>query len=167
MPLSLRWEFLKMKYWARATASGDNYPGKALFANCWEYLKLDGNSTSPPFGLATTTKEMGLDYHPVNPHHKISIWAPWPLEPPRLHVDLWGKSDTVNPAVTCNQAIEFINSNWSQSLHVYTTDGSKEPSGRTAAAICIPDFRVVRAFRLTIGYTLPTEPDVPSTANRS
>ena len=108
-----------------------------------------------------------MDSLPVNPHHKISIWAPWTLESPRLHVDLWEKSDTVNPAVTCNQAIEFINSNWSQSLHVYT-NGSKEPSlGRTAAAICIPDFRVVRAFRLNIGYTLPTEPDVPSTANRS
>ena len=33
-------------------------------------------------------------------------------------------------------------------MHVYT-DGSKEPSfGRTAAATCIPDFRVVRAFWL-------------------
>jgi len=52
MPLSLRWEFLKMKYWARTTSSGDNHPGKVLFANCWKYIKLYGNSTSPPFGLA-------------------------------------------------------------------------------------------------------------------
>ena len=87
---------LKLKYWARATSSGDNHPGKALFANCWEYLKLDWNPTSPPFVLAckTTSKEMGLDSLPVSPHHKIYIWAPWTLEPPRLHVDLWGKSDT-------------------------------------------------------------------------
>ena len=34
-------------------------------------------------------------------------------------------------------------------MHVFT-DCSKEPSlRRTAAAICIPDFRVVRVFRLT------------------
>ena len=93
------------------TSSGNNDPGKTLFANCWEYLKLDGNSNSTPFGLAckTTAKEMGLENLPVNPHHKIFISAPWTLEPPRLHVDLWGKSDTVNPAVMCNQAIEFIN----------------------------------------------------------
>ena len=91
---------------------------------------------------------MGFDSLPVNPHHKISIWAPWTPEPPHLHVDIWGKSDTANPAVTYIQAIEFINSIWSQSLHVYT-DGSKEASlGRTATAIRISDFRVVRAFRL-------------------
>ena len=28
MPLSLRWDILRMKYWAKTISSGDNHPGK-------------------------------------------------------------------------------------------------------------------------------------------
>ena len=139
MPLSLRWELLRMKYWARSLSSGDNHPGKSLFENCWEYLKLDNNSASLPLGLACIklAKEMKLDSLPVSPQNKVPIGPPWTLEPLRLRMDLWGKMDSVNPVVKRNQVIEFINASWSQSLQIYA-DGSKEPSrGRTAAAICI------------------------------
>ena len=70
----------------------------------------------------------------------------WTSEAPWIHLDLEGETVRQNPVVTGNQAVEYIHTVWSQSLHV-DTDGSKETSlARTTAAICIPDVKVIKVF---------------------
>ena len=59
-----------------------------------------------------------------------------------------GKTSRDNVGVTCDQAVEYINTVWSQSLHVYP-GGFKDPVlARTAAAFCIPDITVIKSARL-------------------
>ena len=62
------------------------------------------------------------------------------------------KTGRDNLVVTCNQAVEYINVVWSQSLHV-DTDGSKNLAlVRSADAFYIRDIKVIKSIRLSDYY---------------
>jgi len=120
IPLSLLWEGSNFRYWAKSISAGDNHPGKVLLLDCLEYQALGKSFLPPHFGLACvrTAKEMGLDSLLINPLNKVAIWPFWTLETSHIHLDLLGKTSRDNVLVTCNESMEYINTVWSQSLHV-------------------------------------------------
>ena len=135
MPLDIRRKYLCHIYKLKIINAAKSHPTKEIFLDCWQYQI--GKFKRPPLPVCT------LDYNPiVEPDH--SPEQPyWHFPLPPINLELHGKvSKKDNPLFIYQTAIEFINTNYANTLRIYT-DGSKDPTtSKTAAAFYIPQFNI-------------------------
>lgn len=145
MPLELRRQQIMMTYWANLQGH-TNHPTSKAIEPCWEHEK----SPSKSFGwvLRETARGMGLLERSFSPSVVLAAIPPWLLSQP--HVDL-KLLDYVRDESggNCEIVSSYIRRRYYSWLQIYT-DGSKDPkTGRTAAAVVIPEFDVINGNRLT------------------
>ncbi|XP_038157609.1 uncharacterized protein LOC119794224, partial [Cyprinodon tularosa] len=148
MQLEQRRTQLRMRYWASVKGHKENHPVRLLLKDCWEYEYNEIKS----FGwvVKKEASSLNLKDYVITPTVPIPAIPPWMFSTPVIDLQIqkimnnWGKNTPTDIIVQQHLSKEYYSV-----LQVYT-DGSKEPeSGRTAAAVYIPTFKIKIAKRIS------------------
>lgn len=142
LPVSVRWEELALKYWARVLSNPDNTANdlmKPRFTRIYNFPKYHEKwdlSGKGPFGYRmfkafNMDKLKHLNIEPI----EACTHPPWLLDTPNISTQISNKINKQDlPAHIKAVTLETIHNKYNNYAKIYT-DGSKDPkSGKTAAA---------------------------------
>lgn len=139
LPIRLRRIKLMHAYWVNLQGHGSDHPAKTVLQECCEHQESVYNS----FGWIGNIKaqNLGLTQFRFSPTVSCSRLPPWlfvmPVVDLHLQLALKKKKSTPEWLVVQNYFVQF------EEHVVLYTDGSKDPSsGRTGAAVSIPQYKI-------------------------
>lgn len=139
MPLSLRRLQLSMTYWATLQGHRQNHPTKAVLDKCWEHGCKHFNS----FGWVGDgeAEKLGLTKLSLSCTVALPATPPWFFPMPTVDLETAKLSKHSNEYGGMNNMVQqYLSIKYNDMVQVYT-DGSKDPdSGKTEAAVYIPEF---------------------------
>ncbi|XP_016409773.1 RNA-directed DNA polymerase from mobile element jockey-like isoform X2 [Sinocyclocheilus rhinocerous] len=148
LPLEQRRFQLRLRYWYGVKGHLENHPVKLILKDCWEYEYKE--ITSFGWVVRKEANSLELKDHEIAPSVAIPAIPPWLFPMPLIDLQIHKvikKPEMNMPTEVVVQ--QYIKQEYYSVLQVFT-DGSKEPeSGRTAAAVYIPTFKIKMAKRLS------------------
>lgn len=138
MPLPLRRLQLSMNYWVTLQGHTHDHPSKGVLNKCWEHGRKDFNS----FGWVGDKEAERLDLNKLSycPTVALSATPPWFFPMPKVDLDIARQSKKSKEyGGLSNMVQHYLSTRYYDRVQVYT-DGSKDPdTGRTGAAVYVPD----------------------------
>ena len=141
LPLYLRRMQLSMVYWTNLHGHKQDHPTKSVLEPCWEHGRTKLNS----FGWVgdSSARELGISNLTHSCTVPLPATPPWLFPMPTVDLQIIKKSKQCNEFGGMNSLIQqYIIDKYNGSIQIFT-DGSKDPdTGRTEAAVHIPQFNV-------------------------
>uniref|UniRef100_A0A8C1XU29 Uncharacterized protein n=1 Tax=Cyprinus carpio TaxID=7962 RepID=A0A8C1XU29_CYPCA len=148
LPLQLRRFQLRLRYWCGVKGHLESHPVRLLLKDCWEYAYKE--ITSFGWVVRKEVNSLKMKDHDIAPSVAIPAIPPWLFPMPLINLQIHKvikKQEMSLPTEIVVQ--QYISQEYYSVLQVFT-DGSKEPeSGRAAAAVYIPTFKIKMAKRLS------------------
>ncbi|KAI2667110.1 hypothetical protein H4Q32_003505 [Labeo rohita] len=141
MPLSLRQLQLSMTYWTTLQGHRQEHPTKAVLNKCWEH----GRKQFDSFGWVGDSQAETLGLTKISHRCTVALSAipPWFLPMPAVDLEISKISKHSRECGGMNNMVQqYLSDKYNDMVQIYT-DGSKDPdTGRTGAAVYIPEFDI-------------------------
>ncbi|XP_061925778.1 uncharacterized protein LOC133664840 [Entelurus aequoreus] len=140
-PLGIRRLKLLLAYWVNLQGHSVSHPAKAILEDCWEH----NESHFMSFGWIGNVKavQAGLGHILFSPTVPYSCTPPWLFIEPTIHFEIQQQLKKRNRQASAGGVAEgYLEKHFSDKTLIFT-DGSKDPdTGRTGAAVFIPQYKI-------------------------
>lgn len=147
-PLGMRRVKLMMAYWLNLQGHNSSHPTRTILQDCWEHNKTSFRS----FGWIgdIKAKQVGLSDIQYSPTVPCSVIPPWLFVIPSVDFKIQQQLREKAQQGSAGTIVQnYIDQHFADKVLVFT-DGSKDPeTGRTGAAVFIPQYEVAIKKRTT------------------